>query len=225
MRRLLKFIFIKIPVWFLIVSLALVVALKWIPVRFTPLMAKRAVEYRSDDVYCRHQIWTPVEKVSEPYLKAIIAAEDSRFFSHNGFEKGEIQNEFERFKNGDTNIRGCSTISQQTAKNVFTLGSSTWFRKGIEAYYTFLIEKIWGKRRILEVYVNVAEMGKGLYGVQSAAEYYFHTDAKHLTMADASSLAVCLPCPLKRTPEGVNKHFSKQRNQIAKDANTIKIQF
>lgn len=225
MRRLLKLILISIPVWFLVLSVVIVVALKWIPINYTPLMAKRAFEYRDDENYCKHHKWTPIENVSEAYLKAVIAAEDAGYFSHNGFKTAEIQYELERFMKGEKDIRGCSTISQQTAKNVFTFGTPTWFRKGLEAYYTFLIEKIWGKRRILEVYANIAEMGKGIYGIQAAAEYYFHTNAKHLTMADASSLAVCLPCPQKRTPDSVNTHFAKRRNQIAKDASITKLQF
>lgn len=221
MKKLLKLIFIRIPIWFLILSVTIVFTLKWVPVNYTPLMVKRAIEYRNDESYSRHQEWVPIENVSAASLKAVLAAEDSRFYFHNGFETGEIRNELERLKNGEKEIRGCSTISQQTAKNVFTLGSPTWFRKGVEAYFTFLIEKIWGKKRILEVYLNIAEMGKGIYGIQSAARHYFHTDATHLTMADAASLVVCLPSPLTRTPEEVNHHFAKRRGQIAQEAKQI----
>ena len=224
MKKLLKLIFIRIPIWFLILSVTIVIALKWIPVKYTPLMLIRAIEYRNDDSYSRHQEWVPFEKVSAASLKAILAAEDAGFYSHNGFESGEIRSELERLKNGEKEIRGCSTISQQTAKNVFTLGSPTWLRKGVEAYFTFLIEKIWGKKRIFEVYVNVAEMGKGIYGIQAAAKNYFNTDAAHLTMADAPSLVICLPSPLTRTPEGVNRHFAKRRNQIARDSKQIVLQ-
>lgn len=224
MKKLLKLIFIRIPIGFLILSVTIVLALKWVPVKYTPLMAKRAIEYRNDDSYSRHQEWVPIERVSAASLKAILAAEDAGFYSHDGFETGEIEHELERLKNGEKDIRGCSTISQQTAKNVFTFGTPTWLRKGVEAYYTFLIEKVWGKKRILEVYVNVAEMGKGIYGIQAAAEFYFHTDAAHLTMADATSLVICLPSPLTRTPEGVNRHFAKRRNQIARDSKQISLQ-
>lgn len=224
MKKLLKLIFIRIPIWFLILSVTIVLALKWVPVKYTPLMVKRAIEYRNDDSYSHHQEWVPIERVSAASLKAILAAEDAGFYSHNGFETGEIEHELERLKNGEKDIRGCSTISQQTAKNVFTLGSPTWLRKGVEAYFTFLIEKLWGKKRILEVYVNVAEMGKGIYGIQAAAEFYFHTDAAHLTIADASSLVICLPSPLTRTPEGVNRHYAKRRSQIARDSKQISLQ-
>jgi len=224
MKKLLKLVFVKIPLWFVALSVITVFALKWIPVNYTPLMAKRALEYRNDKSYSRHQKSVPVDKVSAASIKAVLAAEDAGFFSHKGFEPREIRKEFKRMKNGEMNIRGCSTISQQTAKNVFTLGSQTWFRKAVEAWFTFLIEKIWGKEKILEVYLNVAEFGKGIYGIQAAAEHYFHTDASHLTMADASSLAACLPCPLHRTPESVNINLPKLRAQIAKRANTIKVQ-
>lgn len=223
MRRFLNLIFIKVPIRFLILSVIVVLLLKWIPIKYTPLMAKRAIEFRSDDTYSRHQDWIPIEMVSSASVKAIIAAEDSRFLYHNGFERGEIRNEFERFKNGEKNIRGCSTISQQTAKNVFTFGSNTWIRKGFETWFTVLIEKIWGKKRIMEVYLNVAEMGKGIYGIQAAAGYYFDKDAAVLKLSEASSLAICLPSPLNRSPDIANKHYAKRKDQITNEANNINI--
>lgn len=142
MKKLMKLVFVKIPLWFVALSVITVFALKWIPINYTPLMAKRALEYRNDKSYGRHQKSVPVDKVSAASIKAVLAAEDAGFFSHKGFESGEIRKEFKRMKNGEMNIRGCSTISQQTAKNVFTLGSQTWFRKAVEAWFTFLIEKI-----------------------------------------------------------------------------------
>ena len=114
-------------------------------------------------------------------------------------------------------MRGCSTISQQTAKNCFTWCSHTWIRKCVEAYYTVLIEKIWGKERILEVYLNIAEMGPGIYGAEAAARRYFHIHASDLTKADASSLACCLPNPLHRDPNWVNRFMPKRREQVVHD--------
>jgi len=197
--------------------------MKWIPVSYTPLMLKRALEYKDDVNYVRQHVWVPIEDVSENTIKAVLAAEDSGFFLHNGFEVGDIFTELERMMKGAKNIRGCSTISQQTAKNVFTLGGSTWLRKGVEAYYTFLIEKIWGKRRILEVYLNVAEMGKGIYGIGAASEAYFHKDARDVTLAEAASLAVCLPNPLTRSPHRMEEGFSKSRSRIMREAKNISL--
>jgi monofunctional biosynthetic peptidoglycan transglycosylase len=223
MKKLLKTIAIALLLYLLLGG-ASVIVLKSSRIEWTPLMVKRAIEYRNDDSYSRHQKYVPVDSVSDAFLKAVIAAEDAGFYSHNGFESDEIRSELERLKNGERDIRGCSTISQQTAKNVFTLGSPTWLRKGVEAWFTFLIEKLWGKDKILEVYINVAEFGKGIYGVQAAAEYYLNTDASKLTLADATSLALCLPSPLTRTPDDVNKRFAKRRNQIARDAKLIALQ-
>lgn len=225
MRKLLKLVFVRIPLWSAILSVTLVLLLKWGDPAYTPLMLRRAIEFRADDDYARHQEWKPMEDVSEAFLKAVIAAEDSRFFTHHGFEPGEMCGELIRFGKGEREIRGCSTISQQTAKNVFTLGSRTWFRKGVEAWFTFLIERIWGKERILEVYLNVAEFGKGIYGVEAASRHYFHTAASRLTLAEASSLVLCLPCPLDRTPNGVNNKMAGRRNKVAREAKRVDLPF
>ena len=111
-------------------------------------------------------------------------------------------------------LRGCSTISMQVAKNVFTFGSRTWVRKGLEAYWTFLIEKIWGKRRIMEVYLNVAETGPGLYGMEAAAMHYYGIHAKDLDRKQACALAACLPAPLDRNPEKPTPALRKRQSQI-----------
>jgi monofunctional biosynthetic peptidoglycan transglycosylase len=139
-------------------------------------------------------------------------AEDQRFFSHNGFdwiELAKMKGEHDKFGKP---VRGCSTISQQVAKNCFTFGSHTWMRKAIEAYYTVLIETLWGKERILEVYLNVAETGRGLFGVESACQRFFGCSASDVTIDDAAALACVLPKPLTRTPSSVmNTHTTKYR--------------
>lgn len=221
MKKTLKFLFVKLPLWSIVISVLACLVIKWVPIRHTPLMIKRMIEYRGDDSFQSIQIWTPFEKISDHAIRTIIAAEDARFFNHHGFEEEEISIEFNRFLAGEKDIRGCSTISQQTAKNVFTFGSHTWLRKGIEAWFTFLIERIWGKKRILEVYLNVAEFGKGIYGIEAAAQYYFNCPASQLQKSDASSLALCLPSPLTRTPEMVNKHYARRRAGIARRAHNI----
>ena len=121
-----------------------------------------------------------------------------------------------RHRERGSEIRGCSTISQQTAKNCFTLCGKTWFRKGLETYYTVLIEKIWGKRRIMEVYLNVAEMGPGIFGIEAASQYYYHISASELTRADATALACCLPNPLYRNPEWINRYLAGKRVSLAR---------
>jgi len=218
MKRFLTILLAYIPAGAVLVSVLLVVLLKWVPVAGTPLMLKRSV---SSVVNGRHPVrykWTPLEEISEEMICAAVAAEDQSFFAHKGFDFEEISrmNE-ERLFDGSA-VRGCSTISQQTAKNCFTWCTKTWLRKGIEAYFTVLIEKIWGKERILEVYLNVAEMGPGVYGAEAAARRYYNIPASELTMADASSLACCLPNPLHRDPNWANKYMPARRSQVAMDA-------
>lgn len=218
MKRFLTILLAYIPAGAVLISVLLVVLLKWVPVACTPLMLKRSV---SSVVNPHHPVrykWTPLDEISKEMICAVIAAEDQSFFTHKGFDFEEISrmNE-ERLFDGSA-VRGCSTISQQTAKNCFTWCTKTWLRKGIEAYFTVLIEKIWGKERILEVYLNVAEMGPGVYGAEAAARRYYNIPASELTMADASSLACCLPNPLHRDPTWANKFMPARRSQVAMDA-------
>ena len=164
MRRWKKFLFIKLPLLLLLLSLLWVTVLKVVPVYWTPLMTKRAMQYKPEEKIKTVRTWVPLERISPEMIKAVIASEDNRFAQHNGFDTTEIRKMFHQHAKHGKALRGCSTISQQTAKNVFTTCADTGWRKIVEAYYTFLIEKIWGKRRIMEVYLNVAEPGKGLYG-------------------------------------------------------------
>lgn len=136
-------------------------------------------------------------------IRAVIASEDGRFLEHHGFDFREMRKMLEEHLEKGKRIRGCSTISQQTAKNCFTFCSDTWFRKGVEAYYTVLIEYIWGKERIMEVYLNIAETGDGLFGAGAAARRYYGKDASQLTRRQAAAIACVLPDPLHRTPEGM----------------------
>lgn len=199
MKRILVWL-LKVFLSVVVLSVLWVVAYRFIPVRLTPLMIKRAYEYRNENDFHTTQKWVPLEEISPEMWRAVIASEDNRFMDHNGFDVEELKKMYKEYLEDGKDLRGCSTISQQTAKNCFTFCSDTWFRKGIEAYYTFLIEKIWDKRRIMEVYLNVAEMGKGIYGVQAASEHYYHVSAKNLSRQEAIRLAVILPAPLKRNP-------------------------
>ena len=220
-KNLLSILLVYIPAGVVLYSILLVVLLKWVPVTTTPLMLKRSLHSIGGNGVIVKYKWTPIEEISDEMICAVIAAEDQRFFRHNGFDYQEIgQMKQEHLFDGSP-IRGCSTISQQTAKNCFTWCTKTWLRKGIEAYFTVLIEKIWGKKRILEVYLNVAEMGTGIYGAEAAAKKYYHIHASDLTMADASSLACCLPDPLHRDPNWTNRYMTARRAQIAKDASMM----
>ena len=193
-------LFVRIPVWFILASLAVVTLLRWVPVRYTPVMLKRAFQFREDASYRTEQEWVSLEDISPELIKAVILSEDQKYYFHHGFDWAEINAMWKSHRKEGTRIRGCSTISQQTAKNVFTFGSPTVVRKALEAWWTVLIEVIWGKNRILEVYLNVAETGRGLFGMETAAREYYGVRASELDAKQAVSLAVCFPEPLKATP-------------------------
>ena len=215
-HSLLRVLLLDIPVLFIVCSVLLVTLMKWTPVLITPLMIKREISHSEEKKPDFQHNWVRLEKIAPAMKKAVIASEDNRFFTHKGFDFEEIKKMRHDMKTKGTKLRGCSTISQQTAKNCFTWCTHTWIRKAFEAYFTVLIEKIWGKERILEVYLNVVEMGPGIYGTESAARHYFDKHASELQMADATSLACCLPNPLKRTPDWARKHMASRRNAIAR---------
>ena len=196
------------------ISVLLVTLLKWVPVWYTPMMAKLAVQNRKVENYHTRQRWVPIEKVAPVMIQAVIASEDNRFCEHHGFDWEEMRKMLKEHREKGKKIRGCSTISQQVAKNVFTFGSQTWIRKGLEAYWTFLIEKIWGKRRIMEVYLNIAETGQGLFGVEAAANRYYGIHAKELDKRQACAIAASLPAPLDRNPDKSSNFLRRRQNQI-----------
>ncbi len=202
-RRLLRTVLVWIPLSLAIFSLAQVLLLKYVPVKVTPLMIKRTFQNIRKDGYRIQQEWTRLDDISPAMIQAVIASEDGRFLEHHGFDFREMRKMLEEHLEKGKRIRGCSTISQQTAKNCFTFCSDTWFRKGVEAYYTVLIEYIWGKERIMEVYLNIAETGDGLFGAGAAARRYYGKDASQLTRRQAAAIACVLPDPLHRTPEGM----------------------
>lgn len=220
-KKTLLIVFVYVPAGFVVASILLVFATRSGRIVYTPLMWERSLAHTSDNSIHHRYYWVPLDDISDDMIKAVIAAEDGRFFSHNGFDPTEMALMKKQYIFDGSPIRGCSTISQQTAKNCFTFCSHTWARKAIEAYYTVLIEKIWGKRRILEVYLNIAEMGCGIYGAEAAARKYFHIHASDLTLADASSLACCLPNPQHRSPEWVNRQMAVRRAQIASYARVV----
>lgn len=214
--------FLYIPLGYIVFSIMLVLMLKWIPVFVTPLMVVRSLQNIGKEEFSTKKQWTRFEDISKYMSKAVIASEDQKFYTHNGFDYEEIAKMKKEHETKGKPIRGCSTISQQTAKNCFTFCTHTWFRKGVEAYYTVLIEKIWGKERILEVYLNVAEMGLGLYGAEAASQAFFNHNASKLSANEAATLACCLPNPLKRTPKWVDRYMSSRRSDIVREMYYIK---
>lgn len=212
--KLLRLFLIKIPLFLVVFSILWVLALKWMPVRVTPLMISRSIEYRKDDSFRTHKKWTRLEDISPEMVKAVIASEDNLFDTHKGFDWKEIRKAAEEFKSGKRR-RGASTISQQTARNVFLFPSNTVFRKALEAYFTVLIEWMWSKERIMEVYLNVAEMGPGIYGAQAAARQLFGKQASELTRREACLITACLPSPLTRNAAKPSSYVQKRASQIS----------
>ena len=213
-KRVLKLLLIKIPLIFITLSILWVLILKWVPVWVTPLMISRSIEYRNDDSFHTHKKWRSYDNISPELAKAVIASEDNLFAEHNGFDWKEMRKAIDEHKSKGKRLRGASTISQQTAKNVFLFPSRSFVRKGFEAYFTVLIELFWSKERILEVYLNVAEMGKGIYGAEAAAQEIFDKSAAGLTRREASLIAACLPNPVQRQAGKPSAYVSRRAGQI-----------
>lgn len=194
---------------------------KWMPIFYTPLMAIRSIEMKSDgkDIICIHE-WQPLDSIS-PYLPiAVMASEDQLFLKHNGFDFDAILQARKEAQAGGRE-RGASTISQQTAKNVFLWPSHSWIRKGFEAYFTVLIEFIWDKDRIMEVYLNSIEMGEGIYGVEAVAQEHFHCHAWQLTKEQCALIAATLPNPRKFSSKHPSSYMLKRQRQIIRQMNNI----
>lgn len=153
--------------------------------------------------------------------KAVLASEDQAFFNHNGFDYKAIEKAMKKNDKKGKVVRGGSTVSQQTAKNVFLWQGRSWIRKGLEAIYTFIIEKIWGKDIILERYLNVIEMGQGVFGIEAAAQYYYNKPAKDLTKSEAAWIASVLPNPKKYDPKNPSAYLSKKHSWIMRQMNNI----
>ena len=190
---------------------------RWLPVYTTPLVFIRTIEYAIEGKWVSIQKdWVSIEEIS-PYLqKAVIASEDPKFLSHNGFDFEAIARAFEANKKRKIKV-GASTITQQTAKNVFLYPSRTWFRKGLEAYFTILMELLWDKKRILEVYLNVVELGPGIYGAEAASQYYWKKSATKLTQGESQLLGAILPNPRHWNPKRPTNHILRRRNFIRRN--------
>ncbi|WP_304197527.1 monofunctional biosynthetic peptidoglycan transglycosylase [Flavobacterium alvei] len=210
-----RFLF-KAMLWFFGVSIFLVVLFKFVPVPFTPLMVIRTIENKlaGKENYYSHD-WEPIENISLNLQKAVIASEDGTFLSHHGFDFTAMQKAYKNNERG-RRIKGGSTISQQTAKNVFLWQGRSYLRKGLEAYFTILIELIWGKERIMEVYLNSIEMGNGIYGAQAATQHWYRKDAKSLTKIQAAGIAAILPNPRKYSATSSSSYINRRKDKIVR---------
>lgn len=217
----LRMLFLKLILWFFGLSLLSVVFFKFVPVPFTPLMIIRAIENKTGGkpVYFSHD-WEPLENISVNLQKAVIASEDGLFLKHNGFDFRAMQKAYKNNERG-RRIKGGSTISQQTAKNVFLWQGRSYLRKALEAYFTVLIELIWGKERIMEVYLNSIEMGDGIYGAQAAAEHWYRKDAANLTKKQAAGIAAILPNPRKYTATSSSSYINRRKDKIMRVMRTV----
>ena len=214
-QKVMRFLF-KSMLWFFGVTIFIVIIFKWVPVPYTPLMAIRSMETRADGktVERRHD-WVPIDKISKNIQRAVIASEDGNFLTHHGFDFHAIQKARENNEKGKK-IKGGSTISQQTAKNVFLWQGRSYFRKGLEAYFTVLIELIWGKERIMEVYLNSIEMGDGVYGIEAASKFWYRKDAANLTKREAAGIAAILPSPRRYKANNSSAFIEKRKSKIVK---------
>ena len=198
-----------------------VVLYRFVPVPLTPLMIIRCAQQvsRGEKIRLKHH-WVPLEEMSKYLPVAVMASEDQRFLQHHGFDVVEIQNAIEERQSGKR-LRGGSTISQQTAKNVFLWPKSSWVRKGFETYFTVLIELCWSKERIMEVYLNSIEMGDGIYGAEAVAQQHFSRPAKKLSPANCALVAATLPNPLKYSSKNPSRHVLKRQTAIMRQMKHI----
>lgn len=214
MFRRLQFIALKIFLSFFVISVVWVIVLRFLPVWVTPYMISRKIDAFVDDEDTEiHHDWEPYENISKEVALAVVASEDQNFPNHWGFDFNQI---YDAMTEDRKRARGASTISQQVAKNVFLWHGRSYIRKGLEAYFTVLIEVLWSKERILEVYLNVAEMGKMTFGVEAASLRYYNKSAKRLTRYESARIAAVLPNPIRFSIKNPSAYVNKRTNQIVR---------
>jgi monofunctional biosynthetic peptidoglycan transglycosylase len=200
----------RIALGFVAISMFFVVLYRFVPVYLTPLMLLRCGQQLAEGKTLRLQHrWVPLAAMSGHLPLAVVCSEDQTFLRHFGFDLQAIESALASFEDGGS-LRGASTISQQTAKNVFLLPHRSWLRKGFEVYFTLLIEAFWSKKRILEVYLNSIEMGQGVYGAEAAATQHFQIRAKNLSRTQAAAIAAILPNPLKYRANPPSPYIKKR---------------
>ena len=214
MLRRLPFIILRLVIYFFVISIVWVVILRFVPVWVTPFMISRKIEaFKADEDTKIYHDWEPYENISKEAALAVVASEDQNFPNHWGFDFNEI---YDAMTEKRKRVRGASTISQQVAKNVFLWHGRSFIRKGLEAYFTILIEVIWNKERILEVYLNVAEMGKVTFGVEAVSLRFYKKSAKNLTRSEAARIAAVLPNPVRFSIKNPSAYIMKRSNQISR---------
>jgi monofunctional biosynthetic peptidoglycan transglycosylase len=220
LRRILRGLLLAVVAW-AAVTIAAVAAFRWIDPPFTAFMVQSRIGalFSSKPYEFRHE-WRDWDQISKNAALAVIASEDQMFPEHNGFDFKQIDKALEARERG-RRVRGASTISQQVAKNLFLWPGQSWFRKGLEAGITVLIETFWSKRRILEVYLNVAEFGRGTYGVQAASRRFFGKDASRLTRQDAALLAAVLPAPRRFKVETPSRYVRNRQAWIVRQMDAL----
>ena len=201
-----------------------VVVLRWLPVYYTPLMFIRLAQQKSEgQPLTLHHHWVPLEEISPSLPLAVMASEDAHFLEHHGFDYKAIEEAAMRnIKHPEKQRHGASTISQQTAKNVFLWPGRSWVRKGFEVYFTILIELVWNKERIMEVYLNSIEMGDGIYGADAVAQWHFGTTAKELTKQQCALIAVSLPNPRRFNSAKPSSYLLKRQRRILHEMKFVK---
>jgi len=212
--KILRRIIRRMVVAFFASTILAVVALRFVPVYFTPLMFIRCAQQikKGDDLKMHHH-WMSLEDISRHMPVAVMASEDQRFLHHHGFDYDAIKKAVVHNMKGKKKL-GASTISQQTAKNVFLWPGRSWIRKGFEMYFTTLIELMWSKQRIMEVYLNSIEMGPGIYGVEAVAQDNFGKEAKDLFRSECALIAATLPSPLRFSSKNPSEYMLKRKRQI-----------
>ncbi|MBK8847233.1 MAG: monofunctional biosynthetic peptidoglycan transglycosylase [Bacteroidetes bacterium] len=213
-----KFLIIlrKVFIWFVVLSIATTIIYRWINPPITPLMIWRVCEqlFDSDKEVKLTKDWVPLSEISPQMPLAVVAAEDQKFSEHIGFDIDAMEKALQYNQTHKGKVRGASTISQQVAKNVFLFPDRTYLRKALEVYFTFLIEIIWSKERILEVYLNVIEMGEGIYGTEAAAQHYYKKKAAQLSKYECAAIASILPNPRVWSPLKPNARVARKIKRV-----------
>jgi len=213
MRRIIAGL-LTITVGFVTWSVVVTILLRFLAPPASALMIERRIDsWRSGQKHSSQYKWVDLDRIAMPIASAVIASEDQNFLHHHGFDWGAIQRAIDHDENSKR-LRGASTLTQQTAKNLFLWPGRTWVRKALEAYFTVLLEACWDKRRILETYLNIVEFGDGVYGVEAASQRYFHKAADRLTPEDAATLAAVLPNPHRLRANAPSAYVRERQHWI-----------
>jgi monofunctional glycosyltransferase len=206
---------VKMALWFFGLSIGTVLLYTFLPIPVTPLMIIRLFEQGADSTREARlsKDWVSLDEISQHLQLAVVCGEDQEFLEHDGFDFEAIEKAVEYNQTHKRKL-GASTISQQTAKNVFLWPARSWIRKGLEVYFTFLIETIWSKKRIMTAYLNIAEFGDGIYGAEAAAQHFYHKPAKNLNKEEAAMLAAILPGPLLYSPINPSDKVKRRQRKI-----------